>query len=225
MTLLERAATTRQSLLNKTLQKKEKSLIPSFSLSRPLKDDVATTSDIQTIQNDAEHCPQLSAASESKGIIEVKPGIHIPRPTKELSLYELIAIAEKFQDPNEPYVGSMKIGSDGMVVKYYSDGTVRTKITIPIVSEKPFSPEMQMLINWFRSEKNLPTAPFTRSTGFVSPQGKYNTNLIKDHKAYYDMIKKWIALGSQAKINTTGLLKEELEALKALVDQSAERRP
>lgn len=219
-------STSRASRLDSILQKKKR--IPTFEKREELKKrsigfDIARIPDTEFKGDGAQSIQRSAPSGESEETIEIQPDIFIPRPTEELSLEQLIAIAEKFQDPNKPYVVSMVFCKDGRVIKNYSDGTrIEKKPVTPVFSQNAFEKETQALINWYHNEQNLPTAPFTRTTGFVSPKGKYNTNIIKDHKAYYTMIDSWIALGPESKIVLTGLLKKELECLKNIVKQNKE---
>ena len=125
LTLAEKAAKLRAARIESLLNKKETKV--EFSLSRATQDEVAIAGEIQTIRSDDAQSLQRSAASESEETIEIKPGIYIPRPTKEITFEELVAIAEKFQDPNAPYVVSMMFCTDGRVIRNYSDGTITEK--------------------------------------------------------------------------------------------------
>ena len=113
--LKERANKARQQLLNEALQKKGVEGADTFSLSKQQLNKVETkeSDDVRSLQQ-----------STSSNMVEIKPGIKIPN--REYSCEELLAIAERFHDPNTPYVVSMifNFNTDGSVIKKYSDGSV-----------------------------------------------------------------------------------------------------
>ena len=219
LSLAEKAAQLRAARIEALLKKKETKV--EFSLRKRLKKEQTSIESVsQTIESDDAQSPQRSASSSLGNTVEIKPNIHIPRPQQELSLAQLIAIAHTYTDPNAPYVVSMVIRQDYSVVKNYSDGIIVETPAKTFTNIQPFSGELGELVNWYQNEKNLPVAPFTRTTGFVSPRGTINTNKIKDHKAYYQMLNALIARGSGTQIGDIArmnVLEKELRCLKEIV--------
>lgn len=227
LSLAEKAALRRAEKLEALLDSKKKTGITvELSLSCPAPEvvfpnevyknpqQIAPQSHNNVKSDDAQSIKR-SASSESEDTVEIKPGIRIPRPTKELSLEELIAIAKCFGDPNAPQVVTMTITADGRTTKRFLDGSYTETIRAQHVAE-PFDQEHQALINWYRNEGPLPLAPFYRTTGVVTPHGKYDTTIVLDHAMHYQLIDVWISQGSQGGVAKAGLLKEELQHLKKL---------
>ena len=173
--------------------------------------DVLLNNDVKGDDSSSLKRNELSPLEDT---IEIKPGIRIPRPTKLLSLEELIAIAQQHQGQDVENLKSMVFRVDGTVIRNYHDGTCKeTTAAKQAVEQLPFNEELQSLVHWYRNEGPLPLAPFKRETGLT----------IKNHVAYYEVLNEWILQGPNGSVAKTGGLKKELELLKELGEKSKKK--
>jgi hypothetical protein len=191
---------SRASRLDAILQKKKRA--SNIKQNEMTKEGQLTAEEPKQESADA-HSLQRSASSDPlENTVEIKAGVRIPKPTKELSLEELIAIAKQFHDPNVIYPAKIIFNPDGRVIKEYPDGTIKNEKIVH--SGAPFNSETQALINWYKSENALPKLPY-----------KWEKEIFP--KGFYELINSWIEQGNEGTVQQ--VLSHRLKQLKRLIEK------